>query len=433
MNTLLINNRRYTCKLWELMSWDKLHAILRYDEQRRRSDRQSVDRLTAELLTKIAGVRRPLAYRTDPDDRILVAERLVSYLPHELRRLENMLSDETRSPGKKANRNNRLPPEDETDWEGSPIPMSRITASAWCRASDLYLHDKWRYAPLIAALLSPQGRSSETETAGIFRSLLRPNRTGPPAVPQSLSALLLQAVAPAGRPRYGTKYVVRPAGMDRALCRRGNRTDGSDEMSGFHGLGTQQAENARIAQSNARLRTGPLSGSRGRGKYGRGETLGSKRRTPLSIRPNGSAIRPQPLLCPKVRKHDQASEPVLYRDPHRSSGIRCQTRPGHASGTVSVRQSGQGEHSPAKRSSPNRPNRCNDASGHANGSESDLSFPAIPMTVEAVRTGPKARSGCKNRSSAADRMPEPTCGLRRRTVRQPTEQPCAPPFRRARR
>ncbi len=129
MNTLLINNRRYTCELWELMSWDKLHAILRYDEQRRRSDRQSVDRLTAELLTKIAGVRRPLAYRTDPDDRILVAERLVSYLPHELRRLENMLSDETRSPGKKANRNNRLPPEDEADWEGSPIPMSRITAS----------------------------------------------------------------------------------------------------------------------------------------------------------------------------------------------------------------------------------------------------------------------------------------------------------------
>lgn len=58
MNTLLINNRRYTCELWELMSWDKLHAILRYDEQRRRSDRQSVDRLTAELLTKIAGVRR---------------------------------------------------------------------------------------------------------------------------------------------------------------------------------------------------------------------------------------------------------------------------------------------------------------------------------------------------------------------------------------
>nr|DAJ26662.1 MAG TPA: hypothetical protein [Caudoviricetes sp.] len=69
-----------------------------------------------------------------------------------------------------------------------------------------------------------------------------------------------------------------------------------------------------------------MSGSRGRGKYGRGETLGSKRRTPLSVRPNGSAIRPQPLLCPKVRKHDQASEPVLYRDPHRSSGIRCQTR-----------------------------------------------------------------------------------------------------------
>ena len=33
--------------------------------------------------------------------------------------------------------------------------MSRITASAWCRASDLYLHDKWRYAPLIAALLWP--------------------------------------------------------------------------------------------------------------------------------------------------------------------------------------------------------------------------------------------------------------------------------------
>ena len=93
MSTLLINNRRYTCEPWELMSWDKLHAILRYDEQRHRSDRQSVDRLTAELLTKIAGVRRPLAYRTDPDDRILVAERLVSHLPCELRRLENRPSD----------------------------------------------------------------------------------------------------------------------------------------------------------------------------------------------------------------------------------------------------------------------------------------------------------------------------------------------------
>lgn len=155
MSTLFINNRRYICEPWELMSWDKLRAILRYDEQRRRSDGQSLDRLTAELLTKIAGVRHSLACRTDPDDRILVAERLVSYLPHELRRLENMLSDETRSPGKKANRNNRLPPEDETDWEGSPIPMSRITASAWCRTSDLYLHDKWRYAPLVAALLWP--------------------------------------------------------------------------------------------------------------------------------------------------------------------------------------------------------------------------------------------------------------------------------------
>ena len=115
-----------------------------------------MDRLTAELLTKIAGVRRSLARRTDPDDRILVAERLVSYLPCELRRLENRPSDETRNLGQKANRDdNRLPPEDETDWEGSPIPMSRITASAWCRASDLYLHDKWRYAPLIAALLWP--------------------------------------------------------------------------------------------------------------------------------------------------------------------------------------------------------------------------------------------------------------------------------------
>lgn len=187
----------------------------------------------------------------------------------------------------------------------------------------------------------PQGRSSETETAGIFRSLLRPNRTGPPAVPQSLSALLLQAVAPAGRPRYGTKYVVRPAGMDRALCRRGNRTDGSDEMSGFHGLGTQQAENARIAQSNARLRTGPLSGSRGRGKYGRGETLGSKRRTPLSIRPNGSAIRPQPF---SVRKSGNTIKPRnrfcteirIVR-----AGYTVKRAAGYASGTVSVRQNGQ--------------------------------------------------------------------------------------------
>ena len=101
MSTLFINNRRYICEPWELMSWDKLRATLRYDEQKRRSDRQSLDRLTAELLTKIAGVRHSLACRTDPDDRILVAERLVSYLPHELRRLENMLSDETRSPGKR--------------------------------------------------------------------------------------------------------------------------------------------------------------------------------------------------------------------------------------------------------------------------------------------------------------------------------------------
>ena len=71
MSTLFINNRRYICEPWELMSWDKLRAILRYDEQRRRSDGQSLDRLTAELLTKIAGVRHSLARRTDPDDRIL--------------------------------------------------------------------------------------------------------------------------------------------------------------------------------------------------------------------------------------------------------------------------------------------------------------------------------------------------------------------------
>lgn len=210
MNTLLINNRRYTCELWELMSWDKLHAILRYDEQRRRSDRQSVDRLTAELLTKIAGVRRPLAYRTDPDDRdtrrgaprLVSSPRVAATRKHAIRRdTKPREKGEPEQPFAARGRNGlgRKPDTDVPDNGFGLVPGlgPLFTRQMAVRAADR--------GPALAGSgkrlrpkSPPQGRSSETETASIFRSLLRPNRTGPPAVPQSLSALLLQAVAPAG-------------------------------------------------------------------------------------------------------------------------------------------------------------------------------------------------------------------------------------------
>lgn len=45
------------------------------------------------------------------------------------------------------------PPATGTDINGAPLPLHKITAEAFCEASDLYRTDAWGYAPWILALL----------------------------------------------------------------------------------------------------------------------------------------------------------------------------------------------------------------------------------------------------------------------------------------
>lgn len=44
-------------------------------------------------------------------------------------------------------------PEEIRGFEGETIPMANLSAEEFCEATDLYLEDKWSYAPLIAAVL----------------------------------------------------------------------------------------------------------------------------------------------------------------------------------------------------------------------------------------------------------------------------------------
>lgn len=269
MNTLLINNRRYTCELWELMSWDKLHAILRYDEQRRRSDRQSVDRLTAELLTKIAGVRR--RWHTVPTRTTGYSSRSASsrIFPTSCGDSKTCYPTRHEAPGKgepeqpfAARGRNGLGRKPDTDVPDNGFGLVPGLGPLFTRQMAVRAADR---GPALAGSgkrlrpkSPPQGRSSETETASIFRSLLRPNRTGPPAVPQSLSALLLQAVAPAGHDTEQSTWCDLLAWTGHYVAGEIERT-GQMKCPDFMDLVHSRLKIARIAQSNARLRTGPLS------------------------------------------------------------------------------------------------------------------------------------------------------------------------------
>ena len=44
-------------------------------------------------------------------------------------------------------------PEYEVDYDENIVPLCNLSAVQWCEATDLYLADKWKFAPVIAALL----------------------------------------------------------------------------------------------------------------------------------------------------------------------------------------------------------------------------------------------------------------------------------------
>ena len=57
-------------------------------------------------------------------------------------------------------------PEEIRGFEGETIPMADLSAEEFCEATDLYLDDKWSYAPLIAAVLCrPEGERYEEKKA----------------------------------------------------------------------------------------------------------------------------------------------------------------------------------------------------------------------------------------------------------------------------
>ena len=58
-----------------------------------------------------------------------------------------------------------LLPAPAVDPDGSVVPLAHTTAVELCEATDLYLCDKWRYAPLVVAILCrPEGEPYREQT-----------------------------------------------------------------------------------------------------------------------------------------------------------------------------------------------------------------------------------------------------------------------------
>ncbi|HJB84699.1 MAG TPA: hypothetical protein IAA13_04230 [Candidatus Alistipes merdigallinarum] len=188
MTTLQINGQSYCCPSdWTELKWSQFIALRRFDQCEEKPVRKGTgepgkinitddtglwdeDVMVAketELLSLFCGVEPEIAVRVDPADR----KRFVTCL---LRRFMN--SDQTDYDQRTTHACNDDPflsdlttsdeqceircgdemiyfPESGQTFDGATIPLCDVSAVQWCEAADLYLTDKWEYAPLIVAVL----------------------------------------------------------------------------------------------------------------------------------------------------------------------------------------------------------------------------------------------------------------------------------------
>lgn len=191
MTTLLINGQTYFCPCdWTELKWSQFIALKRFDHSlQKRLRTQNDDCIKIEhgmvkeceqhdmgtdedgakeikLLTLFCGVDPETAFHVDPVDRKQFVRCLIRRFIDPVHSPASHQTIETE--GKDTHLFDPLTADvyefrcgDESlclpvsgrTFEGASIPLCDVSAVQWCEAADLYLTDKWEYAPVIAAVL----------------------------------------------------------------------------------------------------------------------------------------------------------------------------------------------------------------------------------------------------------------------------------------
>ena len=193
MTTLHINGQSYFCPCnWSELKWSQFIALKRLVlsdenisqkqnhvqpksnaiEQKEQFQLETNDEKDAKLLSLFCHVDPEVAAAVDPVDRkrfiACLIRRFINPLQKSLFRENSNACDMDASlplmgadQGKfRCGDETLCFPKSERTFDGACIPLCDVSALQWCEAADLYLADKWEYAPLIVAVLC-KGDESE--------------------------------------------------------------------------------------------------------------------------------------------------------------------------------------------------------------------------------------------------------------------------------
>lgn len=180
MTTLQINDRSFACPSnWAELKWSQFITLKNFAErcenrsilpnQPKESLQDDIDseQMENEILYLFCGVDRKTILRVEPDDRkrfvACLIQRFIDPLTHTSAVADEKrnLAEEKKWMGKSRWDGYKFLSGDEwlhfprygRDYENEIVPLDNVSAAQWCEATDLYLEDKWKYAPVIAAVL----------------------------------------------------------------------------------------------------------------------------------------------------------------------------------------------------------------------------------------------------------------------------------------
>ena len=152
MTTVTIDNRSYPCpSAWNEIGWEQFFTLAEYAGQT--VGTSATERKAERVLERICGVDPGTVRKIDGRQRKQFAdclgERFFGFPPPFP---ENPDGNDS-TDGFDWNGIRMLFPAPAVDPDGSVVPLAHTTAVELCEATDLYLCDKWRYAPLVVAIL----------------------------------------------------------------------------------------------------------------------------------------------------------------------------------------------------------------------------------------------------------------------------------------
>ena len=164
MTTVTIDNRSYPCpSAWNEIGWEQFFTLAEYAGQT--VGTSATERKAERVLERICGVDPGTVRKIDGRQRKQFAdclgERFFGFPPPFPENPDGNGSTD----GFDWNGIRMLFPAPAVDPDGSVVPLAHTTAVELCEATDLYLCDKWRYAPLVVAILCrPEGEPYREQT-----------------------------------------------------------------------------------------------------------------------------------------------------------------------------------------------------------------------------------------------------------------------------